>query len=131
MNKMKTYLLPFIFVACLLIGGCSEDDTDEVKTMAELNIVIANDDTYKFVVTVAGEGNALITKQASNFEVSEFKKDTVTQNGVYTFKPRKDYVGVEVVELEKHTYLYDSEPSTKKERIKLFISVEKAALQNQ
>lgn len=126
MDKMKTYLLPFVLILFLLIGGCSEDDSNDIKTIADLNVVINNNGTYKFVVTVAGEGDAVIVKQASDYEISEFKKDTVTFNGIYTFKPQKDFVGVEEVELEKHTYSYDSEPSIKKERIKLTITVEKS-----
>ncbi|MDH6317737.1 hypothetical protein M2459_003498 [Parabacteroides sp. PF5-5] len=125
MGKIKLLLLPFILFLFLFIGGCDDDGSD-IRTMADLNVVIGSGDTYKFVVTVAGEGSAFITKQASNFEISELKKDSVTMNGVYTFKPADGFVGVEEVELEKHTYSYDSELQVNRERIKIKVTVEKS-----
>ncbi len=124
MYKIRNILLLLTLTAAIMVG-CKEDDNNDIKTVADLNVVITNEDTYNFVVTVGGEGNVLITKQASNFTISEFKIDSVTGNGIYTYKPTAGFTGYDQVELEKHTYFYDSEPHINKERVKINISVEK------
>lgn len=124
MYKMKYVLLSFVFILTLLTG-CSDDDGG-VKTMAELDVVIESGDTYKFVVTSGNEEDALIVKHPSNdYEISEFKKDSATTNGIYTYKPDPDFIGIDEVEIEKLSYTFDTEPQLNKALIKLRITVEK------
>ena len=117
-----------IALLCILafLPGCSNDD-DGIRTMADLSVVIKSGETYKFVVTTGNEEDALLTKQPSNsFEISEYKKDSTTTNGIYTYKPKPDFIGVDEVEIEKHYFTFDNDQiQQSKALIKIKITVEK------
>lgn len=124
MYKARHFIIPFILVLALF-SGCGDDDGD-VKTMTGLNAVIESGDTYKFVVTTGVEEDAVIVKHpVKEYEISEFKRDSATTNGIYTYKPAPGFAGVEEVEIEKSYYTFDTEPQLNKALIKINITVKK------
>lgn len=124
MYKMKTLLVSFILILPLL-AGCSDDDRGK-RTLADLDVVIKSGETYKYVVTTGLEEQAAIVQHpASEYLVSEYKKDSVTTNGIYTYTPGTGFIGVDEVVIEKQYYTFDSEPQLNKAYIKLKITVEK------
>lgn len=124
MRKMFRKIIPFLFLLAFL-PGCSNDD-DAVRTMADIAVVIKSGETYKFVVTTGKTEDALLIKQPASYEVSEFKKDTTTTNGIYTYKPKAGFIGVDEVELERRYFSFENERLQRnKARIKIRITVEK------
>lgn len=125
MYKARIFIIPFILVL-MLLSGCGDDDGD-VKTMTDLSAVIESGDTYKFVVTTGVEEDAVIVKHpAKEYAISEFRKDSATTNGIYTYQPAPGFSGVDEVEIEKSYYTFDTEPQLNKATIKIRITVEKA-----
>jgi len=124
MYMMRKLIIPLILILTLLTG-CS-DDEGGIKTMADLNVVIVSGETYQFAVTTGNEEDASIVKHPTKkCEISEYRKDTTTTNGIYTYKPASDFIGTDEVEIEKRTYTFDTEPQVNKARIKIRITVEK------
>jgi len=124
-KMMIRRILPLLCILAFL-SGCSNDDGD-IRTMADLSVVIKSGETYKFVVTTGNDEDALLIKHPSNnFEISEYKKDSMTTNGIYTYKPIPDFIGVDEVEIEKHYFTFDNDQIQRaKALIKIKITVEK------
>lgn len=112
-NTVKATLVIFL----LMIAACKKDEGKVVK------VKIKSSETYIYSTGIGGdEEAAVIKKQAGNYEISEIKRDKTTGwVAVYYYKPKSNFSGKDVVEIET----YNSSPvPTEKRTIKIIIKVD-------
>jgi len=98
MKKIFTYTS--IFMSILLIQSCSKQSSNEMLISPQvntnnINATVKSNGTYQ--LSLDNSASAVITKQASHFQISEASPDNKTGLLVYKYQPAKDYIGFDEV----------------------------------
>lgn len=103
----------FLLITAIFTFSCSTDEfsqqinellsqqlVEPKITYHSINRTVApNQNLYTFI-TSSGV-NVVITKQASNYSISEFITDEQSGSVIYNYKPKEDYYGNDYVEIKE------------------------------
>ena len=136
-NKKKFGFL-FIFVLLFISPGCNTNnkkpEKNENKTIAKemetkesvIKITLKNTKSYKYNTGIGGdEEDANVLKQAKHYMTSEIVRTGDAFEAVYTYKPAKDYIGNDYVELRTAQGSDGASPHTKEHIIKIHFTITK------
>ncbi len=120
MKKLKVLL--GILLVCIFLSSCDKDDNETHKSF---NVDLKVNELYEYDTKISGdEEGAIISTQASHFEVSEILRDRSTNYScVYKYKPVLDYIGADQVEIKLSTGSDGASPSTHFEHIKINFNI--------
>ena len=97
MKKIFTY--SSILMSIILLQSCSKQSPNEMlsprTSSTDVNATIKSDGTYQLALD--NFQNAVISKQASHFQISEISLDSKTALLVYKYQPSPGFVGVDEV----------------------------------
>ena len=97
MKKIFTYTT--ILMSIILLQSCSKQSPNEMLSprisSTDVNVTIKSDGTYQLALD--NFQNAVISKQASHFQLSEISLDSKTALLVYKYQPSPGFVGVDEV----------------------------------
>ena len=98
MKKIFTY--SSILMGILFLQSCSKQSSNEMLispriNSTDVNATVKSDGTFQLALD--NFQNAVITKQASHFQISETSLDSKTGLLVYKYQPSPGFVGVDEV----------------------------------